>query len=78
MREMPASASSGASRASSPSEGGGGGGAPGGGASFYDGTDVVTLTDESFHKQVVDSDDLWFVEVSPACLPACCWGCRGG
>lgn len=40
-----------------------GGGGGGGGEDFYSGTDVVTLTDDSFHKQVVDSDDLWFVEV---------------
>ncbi|PSC76647.1 disulfide isomerase [Micractinium conductrix] len=42
--------------------GGGGGGGGGGGAGFYQGTSVVTLTDGDFHRQVVDSDDLWFVE----------------
>ena len=50
--------------------GGGGGGAAGGGEDFYSGTEVVTLTDGNFHKQVVDSDDLWFVEVR-------CWGLAG-
>lgn len=30
--------------------------------SFYDGTDVTLLDDANFHKEVVDSDDLWFVE----------------
>ena len=32
--------------------GGGGGGGGGGGESFYAGTEVVTLTDGNFHKQV--------------------------
>lgn len=50
--------------------GGGGGGAAGGGEDFYTGSEVVTLTDGNFHKQVVDSDDLWFVEVR-------CWGLAG-
>ena len=29
---------------------------------FYGGTDVVSLTDGNFHSEVIDSDELWFVE----------------
>ena len=57
-----------------PAAGGGGGGGCGagaggagaggaGGESFYDNTDVVTLTDKNFEEEVMDSDDIWFVEV---------------
>eukprot|EP00775_Hariotina_reticulata_P009043 gene9043-9214_t len=42
--------------------GAGAGGGGGGGESFYDGTDVVTLTDKNFNEEVLDSDDIWFVE----------------
>ncbi|KAL4431619.1 hypothetical protein ABPG77_001461 [Micractinium sp. CCAP 211/92] len=42
--------------------GGGGGGGHAGGGDFYAGSDVISLSDDDFHKQVVDSDDLWFVE----------------
>lgn len=37
---------------------------PGGGDDFYKGTDVVSLTDGNFDEEVVQSEDLWFVEVS--------------
>jgi protein disulfide-isomerase A6 len=48
--------------------GGGGGGrqqrASGGGGDggFYSGTDVVTLTDSNFDREVLQSDDFWLVE----------------
>lgn len=48
--------------------GGGGGGGHAAGGDFYAGTHVVSLSDEDFHKQVIDSDDLWFVEVRDQCL----------
>ncbi|KAL4458959.1 hypothetical protein ABPG75_013824 [Micractinium tetrahymenae] len=41
---------------------GGGGGGHAGGGDFYAGTPVISLSDDDFHKQVIDSDDLWFVE----------------
>jgi protein disulfide-isomerase A6 len=50
-----AKGSGGSGRGSGSSGGGGGGG-------FYDGTAVVELTDDNFHRQVIDSDDMWFVE----------------
>jgi hypothetical protein len=31
---------------------------------FYDGTDVVTLTDASFEDDVLSSDETWMLEVS--------------
>lgn len=37
-------------------------GSSGGSGGFYDGTDVVTLTDSDFHSQVGGSDEMWFVE----------------
>lgn len=43
--------------AKSGSNGGGGGG-----GGFYAGTQVVELTDADFHSQVLDSEDMWFVE----------------
>lgn len=45
-------------KASSSSGGTSGGGSDG----FYSGTSVVTLDDSNFHSQVVDSDEMWFVE----------------
>jgi hypothetical protein len=33
------------------------------GEAFYKGTDVVTLTDGNFEEEVLNSDDIWFVEV---------------
>jgi protein disulfide-isomerase A6 len=42
---------------------GGAGAGAGGDGSFYDGTDVVTLTDGNFEDEVIHSDDIWFVEV---------------
>eukprot|EP00882_Tetradesmus_deserticola_P001203 GHRQ01001301.1.p1 GENE.GHRQ01001301.1~~GHRQ01001301.1.p1 ORF type:complete len:457 (+),score=199.58 GHRQ01001301.1:162-1532(+) len=47
---------SGSGRASSAGAGAGGDGG------FYDGTDVVTLTDGNFEDEVMQSDDIWFVE----------------
>jgi hypothetical protein len=43
------------------------------GESFYKGTDVVTLTDGNFQEEVMDSDDIWFVEVG-----AVLWAGGGG
>lgn len=40
-------------------------GAGGDSGSFYKGTDVVTLTDGNFDEEVMNSDDIWFVEVGP-------------
>ncbi len=48
--------------ASSSGSNAGGGGSGGGGGEFYSGTNVVPLDDSNFHSQVVDSDDMWFVE----------------
>ena len=48
---------------SSSSGGGGGGSGAEDSSSFYPkSTNVVTLTDANFAKQVIDSDDFWFVE----------------
>ncbi|KAG2442054.1 hypothetical protein HYH02_009845 [Chlamydomonas schloesseri] len=48
--------------------GGGGGGGGGSDSGFYQGTDVVVLTDDNFKSQVVKSDDLWLVEMyAPWC-----------
>jgi hypothetical protein len=44
------------------------------GESFYKGTDVVTLTDGNFQEEVMDSDDIWFVEVG---VKAACRGVQG-
>lgn len=56
-----------ASSSSSSSSGGSTGGG-GGGDEFYSGTSVVTLDDSNFHSQVIDSDELWFVELyAPWC-----------
>jgi hypothetical protein len=41
-----------------------------GGEDFYKNTDVVTLTDASFDEEVVQSEELWYVEVS-ACVRGC-------
>lgn len=54
----PSGGSSGGGRAS-----GGGAGAGAGGDDFYGGTDVVTLNDANFDEEVLQSDDIWFVEV---------------
>jgi protein disulfide-isomerase A6 len=66
--EKPPSGGSSGGRASS---GGAGAGGEGG---FYDGTDVVTLTDANFEDEVMQSDDIWFVEVR---LKVGCNSCRG-
>lgn len=57
--EKPPSGGSSGGRAS-----GGAGAGAGGDGGFYDGTDVVTLTDGNFEDEVMNSDDIWFVEVS--------------
>jgi hypothetical protein len=66
----PPSGSSGGQAGGGGSCGGGGGGGAGAGTgdgdSFYKGTDVVTLTDGNFQEEVMDSEDIWFVEVSRA------------
>ena len=54
-----ASSGSGAGSGGRASGGGGGGGSD---ASFYSGTDVVTLTEDDFSDQVTNSNELWFVE----------------
>eukprot|EP00883_Tetradesmus_obliquus_P011814 jgi/Sobl393_1/4620/SZX79247.1 len=55
--EKPPSGGSSGGRAS-----GGAGAGAGGDGGFYDGTDVVTLTDGNFEDEVMNSDDIWFVE----------------
>lgn len=46
-----------------------GGGGGGGGGGDADGKDVVTLDAASFKKQVLESEDLWFVEFfAPWCV----------
>lgn len=56
----PSGGSSGSGRAA-----GGAGGDDGG---FYTGTDVVTLTDGNFDEEVVQSEDIWMVEVRNKCI----------
>jgi len=68
----PPSGSSGSAKGGSGSCGGGGGGAGAGAAGgddggFYRGTDVVTLTDGNFDEEVIQSDDIWMVEVGNCC-----------
>eukprot|EP00882_Tetradesmus_deserticola_P021966 GHRQ01023825.1.p1 GENE.GHRQ01023825.1~~GHRQ01023825.1.p1 ORF type:complete len:259 (-),score=75.64 GHRQ01023825.1:10-786(-) len=58
---------SGSGRASSAGAGAGGDGG------FYDGTDVVTLTDGNFEDEVMQSDDIWFVEVRLAARTVRAW-----
>lgn len=53
-------ASSGSASSGGRASGGGGGG--GSDAGFYSGTDVVTLSEDDFADQVVNSNELWFVE----------------
>lgn len=69
----PPSGSSGGAKGGSGSCGGGSGGAGAGAAGgddggFYKGTDVVTLTDDNFDEEVIQSDDIWMVEVRSAVL----------
>jgi protein disulfide-isomerase A6 len=56
----------------------GGGAGAGGEGGFYDGTDVVTLTDGNFEDEVMQSDDIWFVEVrlTVGCVAKGCSSCR--
>eukprot|EP00879_Flechtneria_rotunda_P008753 GHRR01009167.1.p1 GENE.GHRR01009167.1~~GHRR01009167.1.p1 ORF type:complete len:415 (+),score=150.40 GHRR01009167.1:625-1869(+) len=53
----PSGSSSGRARS-----GGAGAGAGADDAGFYSGTEVVTLTDSNFDEEVVQSDDIWFIE----------------